>query len=146
MRRAFLLTSALLATVFFLLVAHRTARLPRSMGLQVQIARAVTCRADRTLGELVLALRPGRVAINSDEMTLDELDDRLKSAFRDGSQRVVFLVGGEDLQFSAVAEVIAIAVKHPDYVSLVTPVVEDSVRAQPGSCLDANINFTQILM
>ena len=85
--------AALLAATFFILTVHPGASRHRSVGLQVRIALAVPCRTDLIPGEIVRVLRPGIVRLNSEELTLNELDHRLETTFRSRAQRVVFVSG-----------------------------------------------------
>jgi biopolymer transport protein ExbD len=144
--RKFAIIAALLAATFFILTVHPAAFHHRSVGLQIKIALAVPCRTNLIPGEIVRVLRPGLVRLNSEELTLDELDHRLETAFRGRTQRVVFVSGGGDLPFRDVVAVIEVALRHADYTALVTPPVEHSVMPQTGTCLDPNIKFPQILM
>jgi biopolymer transport protein ExbD len=144
--RKFALIAALLAATFFILTVHPGASRHRSVGLQVKIALPVPCRPDLIPGEIVRVLRPGLVRLNSEELTLEELDRRLETTFRSRVQRVVFVSGDGALSFRDVVAVIDIASKHADYTALVTPSVDHSVTPQTGNCLDPNIKFPQILM
>ena len=85
--------AALLAAAFFILTVHPGPSRRRSVGLQVRIALAVPCRTDLIPGEIVRVLRPGIVRLNSEELTLNELDHRLETTFRSRAQRVVFVSG-----------------------------------------------------
>lgn len=144
--RKFALIAALPAASFFILTLHPGASRHRSVGLQVKIAFATPCRTDLIPGEFVRVLRPGIVRLNSEELTVEELDHRLETTFRSRVQRVVFVSGDGAPSFRDVVAVIEIASKHADYTVLVTPPVERSVTPQAGNCLDPNIKFPQILM
>lgn len=91
-------------------------------------------------------MRPGLVRLNSEELTLEELDHRLETTLHSRVQRVVFVSGDGALSFRDVVAVIEIASKHADYTGLVTPPVEHSVAPQTDNCLDPNIKFPQTLM
>jgi biopolymer transport protein ExbD len=144
--RKILLIAALAAAAFFLVSVHPAAPRPRSMGLEVKIALATPCKAEVVSGEMVQVLRPGTVRLNSEELTLKELDHRLEAIFRNKTQHVVLLSGGGDLPFSDVVAVLEVAARYADYIALVTPAVEHATMPQSGNCFDPNITFPQIVM
>ncbi len=137
--------AALLAAILLMLAEQPGTFRRRSVGLEAKIALAVPCRADLIPGEIVRVLRPGVVRLNSEDLTLDQLDVRLEEIFRHRTQRVVFVAGREDLSVRDVLAVIDVALRRADYVSLLTPNVERALT-KPGNCLDANIRFPRVMM
>ena len=144
--RKFATIAALVTAVLLILSVHPVYSTHGSVGLQVKIAQAVPCRADLIPGEIVQVLRPGLVRLDSEDLTLKELDRRLERTFRNRPQQVVFVTGGGELSFGDVIAVVEVALGHADYVSKVTSNVEHALAAETGKCLDPNIKFPRILM
>ncbi len=146
MQRRLLLMAAAAAVLLWLRMPRGSSHNHPPVGQEVRVASAVPCFGRLPAGESVRVVRRGRVILRTEEMPLDELDARLAANFRDRTQRVVFLGAGEGLQFRDVAEVIAMAKKHADYVVLVPPRAEQAMMSQTGLCLDPHITFPEILM
>jgi biopolymer transport protein ExbD len=146
MRKPLVLIAASMAAMFLLLMVYPAVFRHRPTGLRVKVALAAPCRTDLPLGESVRILRPGFVRLNSEEVTLDELDRRLEATFRSRAQWIVFVSGGADLPFRDVVAVIDVASKRGTYVALVTPAVEQDLKSHREKCLDPNIYFRQVLL
>lgn len=138
--------AAVAAVLLWLRMPHGSSHNHQPVGQEVRVASAVPCFGRLPAGESVRVVRRGRVILRTEEMPLDELDARLAASFRDRTQRVVFLRAEEGLRFRDIAEVIATAKKHADYVVLVSPKTELILRSQTGLCRDPHITFPEILM
>ena len=115
-------------------------------GYWVKIAKPAPCSEEIPRGELVRVLQHGLVRLESKDMPLQELDRQLEEVFRKRVQRVVLVVGDGSLSFGEVIEVVDLAARHADYVSLVTPVVEREASQRTGVCIDPNIHIQNVLM
>jgi biopolymer transport protein TolR len=82
---------------------------------------------DRTIVIQVLARRGGTPAykINETDVSKGDLEPRLQAIFATRAERVAFIRGDADLNFSDVAEVIDMAhAANVDHLGLITPKVE----------------------
>jgi len=78
---------------------------------------------DRTV--VIVIDAQGNVKINQDDTTWDKLSDRLIDIFKTRAEKVVFVKGDKDLDFSKVAEVIDFGHQAGvDNIGLITPRVE----------------------
>ena len=82
----------------------------------------------RTIVVQVMAAAPGQkptLKINQEPTTWDDLEGRLKSIYETRAEKVMFVKGDTDLQFSDVAQVIDIAhAAGVDKVGLITAKIE----------------------
>src|SRR5581483_10197285 len=115
-------------------------------GLYVRIAGIGRCEDNRNI---LLEVLPKRgLKLNGEDQKRDELERRLKDIFKTRVYRYVYVIGDPNVSFGEVAEVIGIAAKQADYVSIVIPSVMkqatyrgESCRAsdhRKDTCLDAN--------
>jgi biopolymer transport protein TolR len=82
---------------------------------------------DRTIVIQILARRGGTPAykINETDVSKGDLEPRLQAIFATRAERVAFIKGDPDLNFSDVAEVIDMAhAANVDHLGLITPKVE----------------------
>jgi biopolymer transport protein ExbD len=123
-----------------------------SRGLLVRIARVGACSGPR---DIILDVLPGGgLNLNSEYQKRAGLGDRLDNIFRTRVERYVFIEGDPNATFGEVAEVINIAARHVDYVSLVTPSIREKATYRGGgdvahddsedTCLNPNLPVNYI--
>lgn len=83
----------------------------------------------------------GAIKLNQEAVSLAKLESRLAEIFKTRVYRFVFVSGSPNSSFGEIADVIDIAEKRVDYVSLLTPSVlaEGQSKAWRNVCLDANL-------
>lgn len=76
----------------------------RSLGLSAQIPEPSPVAAPAREGTVVVrVLAPGRVSINQDAVSWQDLGSRLQSIFSERSEKVAFIDGGNTVDFADVA-------------------------------------------
>jgi biopolymer transport protein ExbD len=118
----------------------------RSNGLHVKVAKVMTCSPDRITGEMVHLLKPGWARVEEKDLTYDQLDRFLNNRLTAKAQRVVFIAAEPGLEFGQVAAAIDVAARYADYVSLITPTVEQEFLSNTTLCLDPNIQFHNTIL
>ena len=101
----------LIDVLLVLLIIFLVIQPPRSHGLKAEAppsdknAAAAAPRDDI----VITVLRDHTVRLNSEAVSLDDLEGRLHELFKNAVHHVVFVRGGKDLDFEEVAHVIDIA-------------------------------------
>ncbi len=127
---------AALAALVFGLTTYAVGCSHKSTGLAVRIARTGRCGDIR---DIFLEVLPGGgLRLNSQDQKRDELAHRLEDIFRSRAYWYLFVEGDPNVSFGEVAEVIDIASKQVDFVSLATPSVIKATNPE-DACLDANL-------
>jgi biopolymer transport protein TolR len=81
-----------------------------STGLQARIPRNSDQNSDTPIDDIVISvLGDGTVRLNQETVAIPDLEERLKTVFKNAANHVIFVRGGKDLEFHYVAEVIDIA-------------------------------------
>jgi hypothetical protein len=136
-RLRLLMTAAPLAALLLALTIPLAALRPQSVGLPVRIAGIGRCGDGRTV---VLEVLPYRgLKIDSESLPRELLDLRLEEIFRTRVYRYVFVIGDPAASFGDVAEVIDIAAKRVDYVTVLTPAIAKMHTGQTDACIDPNL-------
>jgi biopolymer transport protein ExbD len=91
-----------------------------------------------------VAAAPGP-KLNSEPLQRESLDHTLEEIFRTRANRYVFVIGDPATSFGEVAEVIDIAAKQVDYVTVLTPAVARMHTGLEGACIDPNLPPEYIL-
>src|SRR5258708_10976401 len=128
------LNPAALAALFLILTVFTATIHTPSRGFPVGIARrgSLDCGDGR---EVVLnVIGNGELRLSTENLKLNELDNRLQEIFKTRAERVLFVTGDPDVPFQKVADAIDTARKHVNHVALVTA----SVRRLQGNCFIIN--------
>ena len=137
------MTAAPLAALLLALTFPTAAFRPQSVGIPVRIAGIGRCGDMRNV---VLEVLPQRgLKINSESLPRELLDRRLKEIFRTRVYRYVFIIGDPAAAFGDVADVIDIAAKQVDHVTVLTPTVAKMHTGQEGGCINPNLPPEYIL-
>lgn len=102
-------------------------------GLPVYLPKLPSTCADGWT--LVLRVhRDGSLNLNMENVDRDGLQNRLREVFATRAERLLFVKGDPDVEFSEVAQIIDIARTQVDYVALLTPSIEREMSDRPFCC------------
>jgi len=93
-----------LIIIFMVVIPHQ------SVGLPAEAPQAAVDGASEPEGQIVVSVNQDRsIAVNQEPITLDRLQARLRVIFAARANKVIFVRGHQDLEYSAIAEVIDLA-------------------------------------
>jgi biopolymer transport protein ExbD len=104
-----------------------------SQGFRLRVAELAPCgAADRRI-VVLQALRAGKVKINVDPVSIDQLANKLEAIFKTRAERVAFVTAEAHVPFGSVAELIDAAATHVDSIALL-PSLEFFSRPHAPVC------------
>ena len=93
-----------LIIIFMVVIPHH------SVGLPAEAPQAAVDGTPAPEGEIVVSVNQDRsILVNQEPITLDRLQDRLRVIFAARANKVIFVRGHQDLNFSEIATVIDLA-------------------------------------
>jgi biopolymer transport protein ExbD len=129
----------LLPALFAVLLLSCVAAKHSSTGFAVSIAKTEPCGPDDRRIFVLQVIDAGRLRLNHDDLSFEELPKRLEEAFRTRAVRNLLFMANTDLPFSEITAALDAARPQVDYISIVTPKVANSAAWWKGICIDSNL-------
>lgn len=132
---AFAAFAALLGTISLCCVGLKHP----SKGFVVSIAKSEPCGPDDRRVIVLQVIDAGRLRLNHDDISFEDLPGRLDETFRTRAVHDLLFLANTDLQYGQVVSAIDAARPHVDYISIVTAQVANSAAWWTGTCIDPNL-------